>query len=131
MSTKPVRQEVRKRQASAPVDKKVNLRSINPTLLKERLYQALIGMSEVDRSAFTQRLFASLTAAGANVNNHMLLLGCNANRLLDATANDVALLIRYYHINLPHLLDVLTTTIDQFPSHFQTLGDLKNQEKAA
>jgi hypothetical protein len=131
MSTKPVRQEERKRHAAAPVDRKVNLRTVNPALLKDHLYHALIEMSENDRSTFTRRLFAGFTAAGVNVNNHMLLLGCNANRLLDATANDVALLVRYYRINLPQLLDVLATTIEQFPAISQALGDLKSQEKAA
>ena len=131
MSTKPVRQEERKRQATAPVDIKENLRTVNPTLLKDRLYQALIGMTESDRSAFCRRLFSALTASGVNVHNHMLLLGCNANQVMDATANDVALLIRYYRINLPHLLDVLATVVDQCPTVSQALGNLNSQEKAA
>src|SRR5205085_12251142 len=116
MSTKPVRQEERKRQVIPTAGMNVILRTANPTLLKDRLYQVLMSMTESDRSAFSRRLLASLTAAGVNVSNHMLLLGCNANQPYDATANDIALLIRYYRINLPHLLDVLATVLDQFPA---------------
>jgi hypothetical protein len=131
MSTKPVRSEEKKRHAAAPVDFKSNLRNVNPALLKDRLYQTLIGMTESDRSAFTRRLITALTAAGVNVSNHMLLLGCNVNQVFDATANDVALLIRYYRINQPHLLDILVTVLDQFPAVSQSLGDLQSQGKAA
>ena len=131
MSTKPVRPEEKKRQAIGPVDLRNNLRSVNPSLLKDRLYQALIGMTESDRSAFSRWLITALNAAGANVHNHMLLLGCNANQVFDATANDIALLIRYYRINFPHLLDVLVTVLDQFPNVSQAIGDLYSQDKAA
>ena len=109
----------------------VNIYTADPNLLKDRLYKSLMEMSEDDRNVFVHRLFTSLRTAGVNINNHMLLLGCNPNELLDATANDVAQLIRYYRINLPSLLDVVSQVSEQFPSLKQSLAEFPDQEMAA
>ncbi|MEW6732702.1 MAG: hypothetical protein AB1489_15355 [Acidobacteriota bacterium] len=131
MATKPARSPEKKQQRTLVNDLKTTLRAANPTILKDRLYLSLIALNENDRVVVFKELFAALSDHHVNVHNHLLLLGGNPNQLLDATANDVALLIRYYRINALQLLDIVASVLERFAVLKQALATLQDEQVAA
>ncbi|MCS6883943.1 MAG: winged helix-turn-helix domain-containing protein [Acidobacteriota bacterium] len=83
--------------------------------LRERLYMSIISLAEEDRSTFIDDLLRKLRLSGANVTNHLLLLGVHSGATEAASASDIALLLRYYRINYPNIFDVAVDVIEKYP----------------
>ncbi|MBL8149824.1 MAG: winged helix-turn-helix domain-containing protein, partial [Blastocatellia bacterium] len=82
--------------------------------LREKVYSSIMSLSEEFRGVFIKELIAGMRTAGANVTNHLLLLGVHSGSTEAASASDIALLLRYYRINHPKTFDEAVAIIEKF-----------------
>jgi len=83
--------------------------------LREKVYSSIMTLAEELRSAFIKEVIEGVRAAGANVTNHLLLLGVHSGRSEAASASDIAVLLRYYRINYPKVFEAAIGVIERFP----------------
>ncbi|MEM4251362.1 MAG: winged helix-turn-helix domain-containing protein, partial [Candidatus Bathyarchaeia archaeon] len=95
--------------------------------LREKLYTSIISLPEETRSAFIKDLLKQMRAAGANVTNHLLLLGVHSGSSDAASASDIALLLRYYRINHQPTFDTAIGVIEKYPELSEALLALEHE----
>jgi hypothetical protein len=83
--------------------------------LCEKFYNSIMALAEELRTSFMRELISGVRAAGANVTNHLLLLGVHSGRAEAASASDIAVLLRYYRINQPSIFEAAIGIIERFP----------------
>lgn len=104
---------------------KENLLKMTFEKLRERFYISIMSLTEESRAQFIKELISGLRSIGANVTNHLLLLGVHSGRSEAASASDIALLLRYYRINHPAVFDKAVIIMEDFPE----LNILLNEEE--
>lgn len=104
---------------------KENLLKMSFEKLRERFYVSIMSLTEESRSLFVKELISGLNSIGANVTNHLLLLGVHSGRSEAASASDIALLLRYYRINHAAVFDKAVLIMDNFAE----LNILLNEEE--
>lgn len=95
--------------------------------LCEKFYCSIMNMAEDLRANFIRELISGVRAAGANVTNHLLLLGVHSGRAESASANDIAVLLRYYRINQPSIFEEAVHIMERFPELAVTLNDAEGE----
>ena len=91
--------------------------------LREKVYSSIMALTEELRATFMRELIIGMRATGANVTNHLLLLGVHSGRSEAASASDIALLLRYYRINHPSIFDNAVGIIERFPDLVSMLDE--------
>jgi hypothetical protein len=91
--------------------------------LREKLYCSIMALDEESRADFIRELIKGMRTTGANVTNHLLLLGVHSGRSDAASASDIAVLLRYYRINHPPYFDIAVGLIE----HFHSLTAMLNE----
>ncbi|MBI4854077.1 MAG: winged helix-turn-helix domain-containing protein [Acidobacteria bacterium] len=99
------------------------LMKVSINSLCEKFYNSIMALAEDLRAAFIHELLAGMRAAGANVTNHLLLLGVHSGRAESASASDIALLLRYYRINQPAIFDAAINIMEKFPEVAMSLDE--------
>jgi HB1, ASXL, restriction endonuclease HTH domain len=99
------------------------LMKVSINSLCEKFYTSIMALAEDIRAAFIHELLAGMRAAGANVTNHLLLLGVHSGRAEAASASDIALLLRYYRINQPAIFDAAINIMERFPEVAMSLDE--------
>jgi len=99
------------------------LMKVSINSLCEKFYNSIMALAEDLRATFIHELLAGMRAAGANVTNHLLLLGVHSGRAEAASASDIALLLRYYRINQPAIFDAAINIMERFPEVAMSLDE--------
>lgn len=99
------------------------LMKVSINSLCEKFYTSIMALAEDLRATFITELLAGMRAAGANVTNHLLLLGVHSGRAEAASASDIALLLRYYRINQPAIFDAAINIMEKFPEVAMSLDE--------
>jgi hypothetical protein len=80
---------------------------IEPNSLRDRVYQALSGLTFEERASISDQIIGGLKGFSANVRTGLLMLGITARTVSDLTPSDIAKLIRYLRINAPKALEAI------------------------
>jgi hypothetical protein len=81
--------------------------NLEPNSLRDRVYQALSGLTFEERASISDRIINGLKGFSTNVHTGLLMLGITARTVSDLTPSDVAKLIRYLRINAPKALEAI------------------------
>jgi hypothetical protein len=81
--------------------------NLEPNSLRDRVYQALSGLTFEERASVSDRLISGLKGFSVNVRTGLLMLGITARTVSDLTPSDVAKLLRYLRINAPKALEAI------------------------
>lgn len=95
--------------------------------LREKLYTSIMALPEEIRNDFIKEVLNRMRAAGANVTNHLLLLGVHSGSTDAASASDIALLLRYYRINHLPTFDIAVEVMERYPALNDTLLELEHE----
>jgi len=91
----------------------LDLGTAEPDVLGDLVRNAWSELSEQERPVLNVRLIAALTKAGANIRQHLLLLGIPAQTAEELTAPEIAALIRYVRINEPGAIKALAPVLGE------------------
>ena len=81
-----------------------NLTTIEPDLLRDKVFDALSSLTEDDRALMRDNLLARLERAGVDVSGSLFQIGIPAETADDLTPSDIAKLLRYVRINKPEAM---------------------------
>jgi hypothetical protein len=84
---------------------------IEPNSLRDRVYQALSGLTFEERASMSDKIIGGLKGFSVNLRTGLLMLGITARTVSDLTPSDVAKLIRYLRINAPKALEAISSPL--------------------
>jgi hypothetical protein len=87
-----------------PVKLPLDLETIEPNLLRDRLLKVLSRLAPEEQSAVRDHLLVGLEQAGVNIGGVLFLLGVLARTSRELTPADLASLIRFVRINSPQAM---------------------------
>ncbi len=119
-------------QASRRKQRPRDLTTIEPDVLRDRVYKALSKLTDDDRALMRDKLLASLEHADVDINASLFLLGIPVKTPDNLTPSDIAKLLRYVCINKPEALKSAASLLaDLTVLDFRSEERIKPSRKAA
>ena len=98
--------------------------------LKAVVRDGLVGMNMTEREEFIESLEAELRRAGLNMRGYLVPLGIPGRSTEDLTPTEVAHLIRFLKLNVPHAMSAVERALTRYES-FSTEDGGKGHKIAA
>jgi hypothetical protein len=95
------------------IHRESEFRDAEPDYLRDAVRNALLYLSERERSDVRSRLLAELESAGLRVRQCLLMLGASAMTAEELTAPEIAVLIRYVRLTEPRAFIAITTLLGE------------------
>lgn len=90
-----------------------DLTDCSPEWLRDRVFDALNGLSEEERASVRDRILSDLRKAGVNIMSGLMTLGIPARMPDELSPSDIAKLVRYVRINMPGPIKALSGTLTE------------------
>ena len=91
-----------------------SLRWLDSDELKGLVRDRLIAMGLQQRAEFVQALELEMRQAGSTMRSHLLLIGIPAKCPDELSPNEVGHLVRYFNINAPELMPIVSRVMCRF-----------------
>jgi hypothetical protein len=75
--------------------------------LRNQVQRTLSTLGEADRRALLQHLISELTKFGGQIGPSLFILGISATSTDELTPSDMGMLLRYFRINSPYIIEAL------------------------